>query len=441
MNAATLLAGALAGGEDELSPHDCWLCLAYLYSGKAITSSQSMLAAAINAGLDGLSYHDILECLTSILNSGTIIPIQYIITATTDGNGAISPGGAFSVTAGANQAFSTTPTAGFSVNQWLLDGTVVQTGGSTYTLSNITTNHSVEVTFSINQYSLTVSAGSNGAISPTGTVVVNYGSNKAFAATPSANYQVNQWSVDGSVVQTGGNNFTLSNVTANHTVTVSFSIIVYALTVSAGSNGSISPTGSVNVNSGANQSFTATPSGGYFVLQWLVDGTVVQSGGTTFMLSNVQLTHTVHVTFIIPTPLIPPMTGYSTPSGVASASNDVGGYEAWRAFDGNSDFWDSNAPVPVWLQYKFPSAVVATSYALQAANGYGDWWVFQGSNDGATWVTLDTQAGPSGSGQAIYPSPVTFNISNSTAYLYYRVYIPQTNAVFIALVEFQINGF
>ena len=48
MDAATLLAGALAGGADRLSPHDCWLCLAYLYSGGNTASVQ--LAAAIAAG-------------------------------------------------------------------------------------------------------------------------------------------------------------------------------------------------------------------------------------------------------------------------------------------------------------------------------------------------------------------------------------------------------
>jgi hypothetical protein len=66
MNAATLLAGALAGGADGLSPHDCWLCLAYLYSGG--NSATSQIAAAVTAGYDGLSTGDIKKCLASIFN-------------------------------------------------------------------------------------------------------------------------------------------------------------------------------------------------------------------------------------------------------------------------------------------------------------------------------------------------------------------------------------
>jgi hypothetical protein len=66
MNAATLLAGALAGGADGLSPHDCWLCLAYLYSGGNTATVQ--LAAAISSGYDRLSTGDIEKCLASILN-------------------------------------------------------------------------------------------------------------------------------------------------------------------------------------------------------------------------------------------------------------------------------------------------------------------------------------------------------------------------------------
>ena len=40
-----------------------------------------------------------------------------------------------------------TPNTGYTVNTWSLDGTVVQTGGTTYTLSNIVANHTVAVTF------------------------------------------------------------------------------------------------------------------------------------------------------------------------------------------------------------------------------------------------------------------------------------------------------
>jgi hypothetical protein len=66
MNSATLLAGALAGGADGLSPRDCWLCLAYIFAGGA--SAQTQLTAAIAAGCDKLSTRDVQLCIAALLN-------------------------------------------------------------------------------------------------------------------------------------------------------------------------------------------------------------------------------------------------------------------------------------------------------------------------------------------------------------------------------------
>ena len=66
MDAATLLAGAMAGGADGLSPRDCWLCLAYLYAGG--NSADTTLASAVSSGLDKLSTRDIKLCIAAILN-------------------------------------------------------------------------------------------------------------------------------------------------------------------------------------------------------------------------------------------------------------------------------------------------------------------------------------------------------------------------------------
>ena len=118
--------------------------------------------------------------------------------------------------------FTATPANGFMVNTWSVDGTIVQTGGATYTLKNITANHAVLVTFTVLVYTITPKAGFNGTISPKSVQTVNSGGSVTFTATPNAGYAVNTWSVDGTVVQTGGATYTLSNITANHTVLVTF---------------------------------------------------------------------------------------------------------------------------------------------------------------------------------------------------------------------------
>ncbi len=65
-----------------------------------------------------------------------------------------------------------------------------------------------------------------------------------------------------------GNNLYIDNLNINTTTNPS-----YTITASAGANGSISPSGAVSVVSGANQTFTITPAGGYYVQDVLVDGT------------------------------------------------------------------------------------------------------------------------------------------------------------------------
>ena len=51
---------------------------------------------------------------------------------------------------------------------------------------------------------------------------------------------------------------------------------------------------------------------------------------------------------------VPPMTSNNAPSGTCSASTEGIGQEAYKAFDGTTNFWNSTqANAPVWLQYEF----------------------------------------------------------------------------------------
>ncbi|KTC68098.1 NHL repeat protein [Legionella birminghamensis] len=71
----------------------------------------------------------------------------------------------------------------------------------------------------------------------------------------------------------------------------------YTVMSSAGANGSISPATTQVVNAGTNLAFTAVPDQGFGVSQWLLDGNVVQNGGTNFQLNNIQANHSIEVTF------------------------------------------------------------------------------------------------------------------------------------------------
>jgi hypothetical protein len=92
--------------------------------------------------------------------------------------------------------------------------------------------------------------------------------------------------------------YPFTNVTANHTIAASFAINIYTITASAGSNGSITPSGAVVVNSGANQTFTITPATNYHVAGVLVDGASV-GAVTSYPFTNVTANHTISASFAV----------------------------------------------------------------------------------------------------------------------------------------------
>jgi hypothetical protein len=77
----------------------------------------------------------------------TVLPVQYTITASAGVNGTVEPNGVIDVNAGDDLVFTATADAGFMVDQWRVDANLVQIGGNTYTLSDIQSNHTVQVTF------------------------------------------------------------------------------------------------------------------------------------------------------------------------------------------------------------------------------------------------------------------------------------------------------
>jgi hypothetical protein len=124
---------------------------------------------------------------------------------------------------------------------------------------------------------------------------VNHGVNSPFTITPDAGYHVTNVLVDGSSVG-AVTNYTFPNVTANHTISASFALNSYSITASAGSHGSISPSGTTMVNHGSSLAFTFTPDPGYHVVEVFVDGTPVSSlDGYSF--DEVTANHTITATF------------------------------------------------------------------------------------------------------------------------------------------------
>src|SRR5439155_8764 len=145
-------------------------------------------------------------------------------------------------------------------------------GGATF--PNVTAGHTIAASFAVRTETITASAAPGGSISPAGAVTVNCGSDQAFTITPDACHTIADVMVDG--VSVGAvSSYTFTNVTAGHTIAASFTVKTFAIAASAGTGGSISPSGSVTVNCGSDQTFTITPDACHTIADVLVDGVSV----------------------------------------------------------------------------------------------------------------------------------------------------------------------
>lgn len=116
------------------------------------------------------------------------------------------------------------------------------------------------------------------------------------------------------------------------------------------------------------------------------------------------------------------------PVATATASQSYSGEGPQNAFDGNtSTVWTCTAGPACWLQLRLNAPVVVTTYNIAGRAGWDARapkdWTFQGSNDGTTWVTLDTQTAQHPTGSTIY----TYTFANTVAYSYFRINITANN--------------
>lgn len=168
-----------------------------------------------------------------------------------------------------------------------------------------------------------------------------------------------------------------------------------------------------------------------------VAGDIAASNGFTITIDencNVDL-----ITNIAQSPVkaTPNMTGYTTPSGIVTASSEnTPGRNAWLAFDGNGGTIGQLATANTgWIAYEFPTPIVINLYSWgTGGNENPQNWTFEGWN-GSSWVVLHTvTGGPTGG----YTSPL---IGNNTAYIKYRINVTQTNTTAQRPLWYEINLF
>lgn len=219
------------------------------------------------------------------------------LTASAGSGGTISPSGVVVAAQGANKSFVIKPDAGYHIDSLIVDGSSVSSD-TLFMFSNIQGNHSIRVVFAINSYTIMATAGNNGTISPSGSIAINHNQSQAFSFFPSNGYMIDSVWVDQNFIGSPSS-YTFTQVQSNHSILVKFKqspMPTFIIMASAGTGGTISPSGSVVVNQNDSSHFIITPDISHFTDSVIVDGIHV-GALSDYTFYNVSSTHTIRAVF------------------------------------------------------------------------------------------------------------------------------------------------
>jgi len=288
------------------------------------------------------------------------------------------------LTAGENSSVSTTPPE-VTTN----DATNITTTGARLNgnLTSMGTATSVSVSFewgtSPGVYPNTTTPE---VVSATGTFFFDLS-----GLTPGYTYYFRAQAVGDSTAYGSENSFTTTSVSVT-------------ITASAGTNGTISPSGAVIVPYGGSQTFTMKPNTGYYIATLTVDGSPV-TPAPRYTFTNVTVNHTISVTFAAKNNVyafqgngqaafwVYSISGNSW-TALTSAPAAVGdggslvydGANSIYAFRGNNltGFWRYNISSNTWTTLAAAPANVSSGGALRFDGG-NYVYAFQGNNKNAFW--------------------------------------------------------
>ena len=152
------------------------------------------------------------------------------------------------VTEGETPVFEITPETGYQIDVLTVGGDTVeltaqQLGGLTYTFEPVMADITLAVTFEAvppTTHTITLTVGEHGTVTPSGengVVIVNDGVDISFTITPDEGYEIGGLFVDDSPLycDVTGETYTFTSVTTDHTLSVTFTAVVSADEIEAGS--------------------------------------------------------------------------------------------------------------------------------------------------------------------------------------------------------------
>ncbi|WP_279341236.1 PKD domain-containing protein [Geothrix mesophila] len=236
------------------------------------------------------------------------------------------------------------------------------------------------------------------------------------------------------------------SASASRTITVTPAS--YTITASAGTGGTISPTGAVTVASGGSQAFTISPSAGYIISSVTVDG-VNQGALSSYTFSNVTAGHTIAAAFAASTGSSLKETfdtGTKTAYAVGSVTLSTGSWTLDDALLGNTTAdrkvgaqsvrTRNSGKVTMNFNFATGAKTVSVKHAKYGSDGNSTWGLWYSTNSGSTW----TQAGSTVTTSSTTLATASFTV-NVTGAIRFQIRKTDGSANRVNFDDFQIAGY
>jgi hypothetical protein len=218
----------------------------------------------------------IIDDVTGAVTPGTygVPPLMHRVNVSSEAGGSVDPTSIDVEHGTVSDTIRATPDSCHTFNQWtvVMGNITVLAPSSAATTIGVNGGGEIRASYTVKQYTLTVTDDGN-AESTTGGGTVDCGVASAISATPDSHYTFLNWTVTAGTAVFADSTAASTEVTisGDATVQATFALDVHTLTVNAGSNGSVSPSGDQPVEHGDSVEVVATPDSGYEFVCWSVE--------------------------------------------------------------------------------------------------------------------------------------------------------------------------
>ncbi len=238
----------------------------------------------------------------------------YQITATVSGAGSIGQELVVSAEHGQNIRYSLVPAEGYILIGVMVDGepySEFTENGGEYEFVNVQKSHTIDVTFKRDQYIITFEVNGSGhievsntsthehllTITSSRTYAVDYETSLTYLFFSDEGFELSILRVDGSLIS-GVYEYGHTSIKADHSVSATFTLKTYTLSVSYDGKGFVNQPAILVKNHGDAIVYNFTPSNGYKVANVSVNGTFI-GAVNSYSIANITSDYVIRVVFEI----------------------------------------------------------------------------------------------------------------------------------------------